>query len=381
MSSAAELLPTQMKRGPNRAQAFSRVSAQIPANEFGLPRFLYRPDLIPEDIETNPDKDEILESARIHITFREGYPTFTNSSPMWEQMPNEADEDFTLFQHYLRQLPALGYRSLKNLEDLPLASDLSANHLATLYAYNYWVIRCRAFDLFNVARQAKVREQRILNLADVQYLEAERVLEIIKTKSDTIFSNDKMEELDPKDAVKMMADLMKIQRGALGMEGGTMRRSNQAESVNASIEVTMREIAQKSGAVGADGKTINPNGSGEEQKPAMRMLLGDAATAALAQELIVRVEMKGRKDEKINLSYRDAHEHEHYMGDLENLENPKTLDITPTVSTTEQHLSSSDKGAVASADPVEFVEYPSDPQEDIEAAAGIDDIDREMLGR
>ncbi len=282
-------------RSTSRVVIFERLSKQIPLNDFGLPTFLYRSDLIPENIVKSDEEERksILNSASIDINYREGFPTFENGNPIWHRMPHESDEDFALFESYQGQSKTNGYRQLAIM-------DYPERLVQELYVYNYWSVRVKAHDMFIIAAHRKMREHRIMSAEDFQYVESTRLLETLQLRMKSLFSEERLSELEPHQAVKMLKDLFAIQRSSLGILPSTSQRGAKAAdsepSPHASMEVVLRSIAKQQGA---------GEGSNENKEQNLKALLSDPQAVGMAQELIIRMTSGGRPIEIEEVSHVD----------------------------------------------------------------------------
>lgn len=278
-----------------RTEIFGRLSNAIPLNEFGLPKFFYRSDLIAEDFDKQPNTDQvaILNGAKIGISYAEGYPTLPNGHPLWEQMDDEDDLDYACFETYKRQQHQLGYRQLFLLTRDPGIAHPPIDKLNELYVLNYWGHRVKAHDLFIAALHRKVRENRVMSLENTQYLESQRYIDTLANQMHVIFGDERLQALTPVEAITIYEKLWKIQQRALGgmntnANGKAGKTDTNEAPPNASLELTMRSVARQSGAV-----TVIEQGSGNDKDTAemMDMLQRDPQSAGMAQELIIRLSL------------------------------------------------------------------------------------------
>jgi len=273
---------------PDRLSTFREISLKIPRNDFGLPEYMYRPDLIPADLfHREPvEQASILGAAAVEINYYEGYPAFDNGASIWSQLEFEADSAFLLFKEYLTLGDTRGARRLEDLAEsskIPQGNDL--RQLRDFHTYYYWSARSRAYDLFMVAAHRKLREKRVLSIQDKHFLEAETLLARVlnyfqKTdeNGDLVFMN----ELKPRDAMDMLDKLVKIQRISVGLPAhGLSSVDENGTAKNAETEVILRQIAQQSD----DPNRKSSHGGAAE----LEVLLNDPDTAILAQELIIRI--------------------------------------------------------------------------------------------
>ena len=272
-----------------RLQVIRDLTKTLPKNEFGMQTFFYRPDLIPEDFDdlSPRDKTDILNTATIPIQFREGFPALEDGTPIWGPLPYESQKDYSTFEKYLELANTAGVRRIDLLvNELP---GISRDTLMQLHTYHYWGLRSRALDLFQVAAAQKMRERRILSMSDRHFLEAEKLFgHVLKyfERTDEEGNPAFLRELSPKSAMDMVDKLYKMQRVAVGLPAhGHANGSDDGETPkNAGFEMVLRTIAKRS------GDTVQSN-----SQNVVDMLSGDSEMAAMAQELIVRINSNGKE--------------------------------------------------------------------------------------
>lgn len=287
-------------------QVFDQLAKDLPYNELGLPKFLYRADLIPEDLFalTEKERSAILNSAVIPVTYREGYPTLHDGTPIWDQLDTEEEGDFGLFQIYIGLDAKHGYRQLAAMPEeigsrIPSLRPANRDEekdwlrrLTEMASIHFWLARAKAYDLFKVAMARKTRERRMMDIEDFHFIEADNILRKILEQVSEVFSAEKLREMSPNEFVKAFKDLQTIMHTALGVStsGGRGKQDDNAMAPGASVEVALRQVARISGAVDQGGKQTS-------NTDIMKLLLGDESAVVAAQELIFRVNMSGRQDE------------------------------------------------------------------------------------
>ncbi len=260
----------------SRGAIIEHLAKTLPLNDFNLPKFIYRPDLIAEN---NKDDHDVLNAAVIPISYEEGFPTLPNNAVFWAQFEFEPVQAYQMFERYLTQPSEFGVRQFQLLasEEAPLS--LLREYFDTFY----WRFRAKAHDLFIAAVNTKLREQRVMQVEDTHFLTAERLLKRVLT----YFENDDPEkdftqDLNPKTAADLLKTLVQMQRISLGLPAhGASAGTPSDTPPNASVEVILRTLAKQSadssGAPLIDGKT------------GLDVLLEDDDTADMAQELIIRM--------------------------------------------------------------------------------------------
>lgn len=304
MNALATIEPLELTPQLSRIATFEKAVAQLPHNEYGLPVFIYRADVIPANLYDldEDDKRQILQNAAIQISYREGYPTFETGIPMWGQMEWEASLEYEAFEVFLSLSNSKGYRQLIQLEfelrSLPQFREAPPDlaQLREMFTYNYWAQRAKAHDLFMVAAHKKLRESRIMSIENQHFLRSERLLDRMETQLAAIFDPERLAALDPEVAVKMIKNLQEMQRQALGLatQAGTNKAQPNDPPPNATMEVTLRQLAKQSGA------DLTTQAKSDSANP-MEILLRDDNTAEMAQELIIKMSIGANNYQKPNV--------------------------------------------------------------------------------
>lgn len=269
--------PSQLLVLPNncgRGDALVHMSRTIPSNEYGLPLYYIRSDMLdlPRIIHTGHVPQDVVDSAAELLSYDDGYPTLQSGSPYWSQMPHEPHQTYLLFQRYLDLAETEGIRlidSLARLEHTPL------DQVRQYFQEFYWSSRARAYDLFIVAADAKRREVRTRKTENSHYETAGKFLAQIAG----LITEDKLNEMDAKGLLDALESMVKIQRLSLGLTGQNASTVNRDMSPASSVEVILRQLTKNSG----------PEQEGAESfQSRLALLMTDEATAMQAQELIVR---------------------------------------------------------------------------------------------
>lgn len=256
--------------GKDRISVFRSLQSQIPRTELNLPKYFYRPDMIPEDFYHNSEtqKERILELASITIQYREGFPTFNDGTAIWSQMAHESDQDFDLFNQYLSQGEVLGARRTELVaeglyqirpkvsnEDPQLSRpDLSTykQRVIELFAYYFWKARAQAFDLFQAAASKKLKEHRIASITNDHALQAEKLKNMVmgyfcrvNDAGDPIW----LENANPSNMARVLDLATKLQRLSSGLSpvAPSVEEANLAS--HGSFDSTMRAISLQAGEV------------------------------------------------------------------------------------------------------------------------------------
>lgn len=276
-----------------RADLMALLTSNLLMNEIGLPKIIYRADLIDwhlfqgsvplgqDPTERYKTMQEFLDVATVWLSYAEGFPALPTGEPLWAKLPFEDAEHYAAFTDYCVQP---GARQVAKVQGYPVDQVLLWFH------EDYWNIRVKCYDMLNTIHAAKTREQRILAAEDDHYLKAEMMMNKLSAE----MVNVKWENLveDPKSFVDVMEKVAKFQRLALGLGS---QAAEKRELVSESMELTMKRVAQpnliedKSGDGGVD----------------VRALLRNPEALASAQELVIRM---NKSTTTVTTTPQSAHE-------------------------------------------------------------------------
>lgn len=269
----------------SRAHYFAELAPNIPLNEYALPRFFYRPDIlvVPDTTPTTTSPtegagggmtfydyvkiQENLDAATIKLDYHHGYPTYSNGMPFWTKMDWEPREAFDAFTLYLQQQGARTFEPLRGY---------APNILTEWYHLYFWAFRARSFDMFKTAHVARMREQRIFATEDDHYAMALRLEQKILNQLDEI-EDEFWQEVGPANLVGMLEKVAKLRRVSAGLSSTTGVTDDKRPS-GVSVELHMREVARRQEIPNQEGVTIDS-----------QALLQDPDLLLRAQELIVKV--------------------------------------------------------------------------------------------
>lgn len=328
----------------SRVDIVRAASQHIVMNSYGLPEFIFRPDLLdiehPEDID-NEDGQTLLDheqqsddgaavghkglparvgsgsqvsvadtlnadglqsiqldprtlqAAKVSLTYADGFPILPSGQPFWGQFEFEPHEAFVAFDTY-REQGLTGVRQLFALDEV-LKTRLggctpSVAQLIDWHILYFWDLRVKAFDLCYEASLRKTKGLLAAQIESKQLLNATKLLEKLQIYLD---SEEFMSTLTPKAAIELFKVLTSLQRISVGLPAngvsGAQANEGGAQS-GTSFEVLLRQQA-KASSDGAPtvlaGKTASDN--------ARSLLLSDPQAAAMAQELIVKITQGGNK--------------------------------------------------------------------------------------
>lgn len=321
--SSLDALVAKIPHGPLRAldpkklnakwQLFEQLNSTIPLNEYGLPSFIYRADMLDhfqiqaallknraqhntalsassqdqllllrdspqtrvapelpagvEDAIEIPEAQGMLESAMMHLSYHEGFPATESGTPLWRRLEFEPEAAADAFEAYL------------TLEGARKFSDLIAyppDEVRAWFHMYYWDVRARAFELYRVAHTQRTKLKRMLDVEDDHFKKAAAMLAKVGKAMDSIDA-EALEELGPTKVVDLFEKLVKIQRISVGLNvnGGSVEEGaqNKAPSTNVIVQQVVQNTPQPT-----------------QQKDEDIDILEDAPDAIeMAQELIIRM--------------------------------------------------------------------------------------------
>lgn len=280
-----------------RLAAFKALKREVPRDHCNLPIFLYRIDLIqnqslllaaaaPRMQACSQAQIFEIESARMSVVWEEGFPALEDGSALWGKWEFEDPQIHQAFLEYLELAKHVGMRSINDLAILgETASQLGRERIYEAFICFYWDDRARAYDLYEKIRQKRLREKRILSTNDRHFLETEKLLTQLYTKYFGNIDEETgnpvwIEDLTPKDAIKALETLTKIQRDSLGLQ------SSGTSSKNGEVEESLDTPDQIKGAM-QDLSTKTKRKDAVEEEDVLALLREDDDAAEAAQSLIV----------------------------------------------------------------------------------------------
>ncbi len=303
-----------------------QLANRLPLNELGLPDGIYRPDLLPDptdansnsngntngngghdrslaSVESEQTKGELVPVGNTEISTRaltvaypqldyiDGYPSPANSGcPIWRRLDFEPPHAYDAFATYLEQ----GKDSTRSIEliieNTPHYDAADINEFSKLY---YWRLRCRAFDIYEIAHRRHLRAKRIAQSDDDFYVQGTKMANIAEMY---INSPEFFETLTPKVALETLRLAQQITQGALGNtpQQQKSRNGEPDEGISVDISAELRRVAGHN--VAANKNTPAAAGSTDRYDGGSGILdelLINEDTAAAAQEVVLRVSVKG----------------------------------------------------------------------------------------
>src|SRR5436190_8003453 len=171
-----------------------QLNMSVLLNDFELPIFIYRPDVLDYQAFTVLSQESPLEvisnlqsmvlTATVQLSYDEGFPTL-DKVPFWLQMPFEPEESFRAFALYLGQP---GTRMLSSLISF---QQEDVNDWFHEYS---WALRAKSYDMYKIVHHQQQRIQRMLQVEDNHYDMADTLLRRVYNRLSLVDWND--EELD-----------------------------------------------------------------------------------------------------------------------------------------------------------------------------------------
>jgi hypothetical protein len=282
-----------------KGQVFKILSEGIPFNSYQLPDYIYRADLIPQELFTHREKERslILDSATLPITFEHGYPSITHPNtnaphPLWERLPAESEDAFAVFMSFL-ELPEKS-NGTNPIRLLPLIAEITSRPLTQIAEWChvfFWHARSRAYDLFLLAALRKQREQRMMTIEGHHFTLAEGFLNKVQQLADKKLDKE-LRELDEdpdadtetklSDLIKIADTLVSIQRVAIGLpKAGPERLHVEMDGPrHTTVAETFKHIAKEGAGVEAPSR----------RSTEMDTLLSSQEDLTAIQSLLIRVQ-------------------------------------------------------------------------------------------
>jgi hypothetical protein len=295
----------------NRLEVMLRLEATLPTNDFGMPTTIYRADAIPHMFDSLPahQQQAVLSAAALPIGYADGFPTTPQGRLLWEQLEFEGAQEYMLFEKFLGMQNTHGYRSTQILARTIIEQKLAANlnqgsgaqprpaatataeierhnqfqaalqecqqHLQEVATYHYWGRRAQAFDLVGMAAHRRIRSRRAVLLEDEHFNHLSKVATKVVARLDRI-TDDEMDAVSPMDAVKMLKEVVQLQRVSVGLPAAGpadahLPGAGAPTSADQGIEVHLKTIAKQT-----------------TKGPASKDLLNNEEDAIMAQELVIR---------------------------------------------------------------------------------------------
>lgn len=293
-------------RMASKAALFEQLIPTIALNEFDLPNYYYRADLLDHDhireqllsLQANNSSSAVndnlerqakirelqsmLDAASVQLIYDEGFPTIPSGTPYWSRLDAEPSLAFEAFFSYLEMG---GARQLHLLSAHPIG-DLKA----WFHIYG-WTHRVKAFDLFKIANAQKIRLQRMLSTEDDHYFMAERILKQVDAHIKAN-AEDLLGALSLPEAVSILEKLVKVQRISAGLlaNGGAVEtpKPPSYQPVHAITQNAVEESrTQRSEIV-------------DEYD----LLSDDPDAIDIAQELIIRTQRSAKENAKGGADHR-----------------------------------------------------------------------------
>lgn len=263
-----------LPEGASISDAIYVLNKDIPVNEYGLPLYFLRSDLLAPSMACLTQ--DAVDQAACGLFYPDGYPVLENGGTYWNQLPHEPYNAYMQFQKYLDMVEDHGIRQL---DLLAAAEHEDLLNYQALYREYYWSSRARAYDLFITAAEQKKREHRIRKMENTHFEKTRALMEKLLARFD---DPDWIEELSAKEALEGLETLIKLQRLSVGLTG-QHASSNAGNNIpkGASAEFIVRQITKNASDVGGANTDRFQN--------KLLDLLNDPTQGMAVQEMVLRV--------------------------------------------------------------------------------------------
>lgn len=287
---AAVVLPMSPK-----AAVMRRINEEIPLNDYGLPEYIYRADMIPLDLSDldTAERNGFMEQSIIELDYSQGFPTLPSGEPIWGQLPFEPADAHRAFTFYL-DMPRIkstkdgevnAANAVRQVHAIKDQCGKTTQELLSLAHMFYWQQRALAYDLFITASHNKRREYMLQDVENEHLATAATFIKYAQDFLEQVFGDPEKYDLKPREAMDLLVKMIQVQRLSLGASpfGQKSGKSENELPSNAPLEVILRTIVQNSGM--ANGAK---NG-GQQVEDLTKQLLQDPENLRAAQELIIRM--------------------------------------------------------------------------------------------
>lgn len=295
-----------------KATMFKTLNEEIPNNDYGLPTYYYRADILAPDVldplhTTVDEQNGFLEAASVELDYSQGFPVTPTGEPFWGQLPYEPAEAYRAFLAFL-DLPTRGEhqggpQAVRQLHVLRTQLNIDTPQILEASYLYYWQARAHAHDLFKAASHAKLKERRLMTAEEEHYNMASQYIGWANDYLAGAFQDPEGHGLKPKDVMDLMHRMIQVQRLSVGANPFSNANGGKGDSnalpQNATLEVILRTLAQNSGLI--QNNAANANTNDEEQENITKRLLQNPEMLKQAQELIIRVN-SGGSDRTRNLA-------------------------------------------------------------------------------
>lgn len=254
----------------NKRELIQHLTAGLYLNDYGLPDYVYRADLLDDNairgiIQTEPsttttsfppprvgaegiqELNALVDIARVPLHYDEGYPALDSGLPFWQKLDFEPKEAYDAFVFYLQMDGA------RKLSDL-IAYDMG--DLKQWFHLYYWDYRVKAFDLYRVANYQRNKLRRMLSTEDKHYRMADKLFTQLAETMETADFATKLSELDPDKLVKVLDTVVKVQRISAGLNA-TGGKSDEAQPVKQHTTVNIMNKLTENDVVRAEEEQVD----------------------------------------------------------------------------------------------------------------------------
>lgn len=290
-----------------KGDLIQQLTLALPLNEYNLPEYVYRADLLDFDFvagglkghhaarvdiaatptvtattsilspipDARPKSDlppmgdiqDHVAASIMRLQYEEGFPSLASGRAFWQQLPFEPDSAFASFVEYIE---------LGADRAIHLLRFIQVEEAKELFKTYYWQYRVRALELFRIANAQKLRVQRMIHMEDSHYASSKDLLAKVTTALSSIDAEE-LKAVGFEKLIRAFDTLIKVQRVSAGLPAAGPVQDDVPRAPTTNI--IMQQIAQQ------DPRPNEVEDSDNEE------LLRDPDTLKAAQDLIIRSNM------------------------------------------------------------------------------------------
>lgn len=297
------------------------LARDVPTDVYGLPKWIYRHDVIPPDIldsgTTDEERTNYLRLAAQPLNYDEGFPTFQTSDPIWAKLDWEPDRAYDAFYAYI-EMTEPEDSPIRSLSVLSSTKQYDQNELQEYFHEFWWRARAQAHDLFIVACTNRLRQKRMMRMNNSHYERAANFIELAGawlTKALKDANEDPSKsKFTARDMITLIDTMMKAQRVAVGLPASGLSGTNAiVEQPTQNIEYMLRDLNQQN---------IKADDGVRDGSRDIRKLLQNREAVDAAQKVIVEMTsiMEGGRS-RVSEHFLDRYESDKLNGGGEDGDN------------------------------------------------------------
>lgn len=261
------------------------IQEHMVTDTFGRPTALIDPRVVQYYVSDSLDSflDDPPLGSSLPINYLEGYPT-SFGTPVWERLEGEPAEYYDLFKQYRQLREVTGSRSMHLIA---LRNNLKGpiiHNIGTLY---HWKFRSIAFDQYKEQEREESLARQQVQLLGRHREVAEQLLNLAEKRL-----MNSMQELSPKDAIKLLSEAVQLGRLSHGLEPKTITLKTESNTatggtpaINIQNNITQTDTSGKP-TVSITTKTQSAN----EDTTRLSVLLNVLEQVGVLQEGIIEPE-------------------------------------------------------------------------------------------